>query len=59
MDAAGHQAITKYAEAEALAVPAEEFEVRTVIVINEENILLPRELGQNSLLCTGHPPRRS
>ena len=42
MDAVGHQAITKYAEAEALAVPAEEFEVRTAVVINEENTLLLR-----------------
>ncbi|MCH8806269.1 MAG: hypothetical protein IH986_09300 [Planctomycetes bacterium] len=42
----GHQAIAKYVElvdpacwAEALAVLAEEFEVRTAVVINEENIL--------------------
>ena len=42
MDAVGQQAITKYAEAEALAVPAEEFEVRKAVVINEENTLLLR-----------------
>ena len=31
--------LAKYVEAEALAVLAEEFEVRTAVVINEENIL--------------------
>ena len=40
MDAVGHQAIAKYVEAEALAVPAEEFEVPTAAVIIEENILI-------------------
>lgn len=35
----GHQAITLCAEAEALAMLAEEFEVRTAVVINEENNL--------------------
>ena len=39
MDGVGHQAIAKYVEAEAIAVLAEEFEVRAVVVINEENIL--------------------
>ena len=39
MDVVGHQAIAKYVEAEARAVLAEEFEVRTAVVINEENIL--------------------
>ena len=34
----GHQAIAKYVEAQALAVLAEEFEVRTAAVINDENI---------------------
>ena len=35
MDAVGHQAMAKCVDAEALA---EEFEVRTALVINEENI---------------------
>ncbi len=39
MDVVGHQAIAKYVEAEAIAVLAEEFEIRTAVVINEENIL--------------------
>ena len=39
MDVIGHKAIAKQAEAEALAVFAEEFEVRTAVVIHEENIL--------------------
>ncbi len=40
MNVVGHQAITKYVEAEALVVLAEEFEVRTAVVINEANILM-------------------
>ncbi len=36
---APNQAIAKYVEAEALAVLAEEFEVRAAVVVNEENIL--------------------
>ena len=40
IDVLGHQAIGKYVEAQALAVLAEEFEVRTAVVINEENILV-------------------
>ncbi len=39
MDVVGHQAIAKYVEAEALAVLAEKFALRTAVVINEENIL--------------------
>ncbi len=40
MDVVGCQAISDCLEAEALGVLAEEFEVRTVVVINEENILV-------------------
>ena len=40
MDVLGHQAIAGCVEAEALAVLAEEFEVRTALVINEEDILV-------------------
>ncbi len=40
MDVVGHQAIAKYVEAEALAVLAEELDLRTAVVINEENILI-------------------
>ncbi len=40
MDVVGHQAIAKYVEAEARAVLAEEFEVRTAVVLNQENILV-------------------
>ncbi len=40
MDVVGHQAIAKYVEAEALALLTEEFELRTAVVINEENILI-------------------
>ncbi len=36
----GHQVIALCVEAEALAVLAEEFEVRTAVLINEENILV-------------------
>ncbi len=39
MDVVGHRAIALFVEAEALAVLAEEFEVRTVVVVNEKNIL--------------------
>ncbi len=39
LDVVGHQAIAKYVDAEALAALAEEFEVRTAVVITEENIL--------------------
>ena len=39
MDVVGHQGIAGCVEAEALAVLAEEFELRTAVVINEENIL--------------------
>ena len=35
----GHEAIAQYAKAEALAVVTEEFEIRTTVVVNEENIL--------------------
>ncbi len=36
----GHQAVARWVEAEVLAVLAEEFEVRTVVVINEQDILI-------------------
>ncbi len=40
MDVVGHQAIALCVEAEAFAVLAQEFEVRTaVVVINEQNTL--------------------
>ena len=39
MDVVGHQAIDSCVKAEALAVLAEEFELGTAVVINEENIL--------------------
>ncbi len=39
MDVVGHQAIAKYVEAEAFAVLPEEFEVRTAVVIDEEDLL--------------------
>ena len=36
MDSVGHKAIADYVEAETLAVLAEDFEVRTAVVINEK-----------------------
>ncbi len=39
MDVVGHQATAKYVDAEALAVLAQEFAVRTAVVINAEEIL--------------------
>jgi hypothetical protein len=36
----GHEAIAEYAKAEALAVLTEEFEIRTAVVVNEENVLV-------------------
>ena len=40
MDEVGHQAMAGCVEAEAVAVHVEEFQVRTAVVFNEENILV-------------------
>ena len=60
MDVVGHQAIASCVEAQALAVLADEFDLRTVLVINEENALTVVHALDNVVRLTrnddsGHP----